>query len=405
MTFPADPHSLPPVQRLHLGRWLRQNLFNTIGNSLLTLFCLGAIAAVGWGTLHWATEVAKWQVIQINLPLFFIGQFPAQQIWRLWMLAGVLAALGGATVAGFAQTTRLSRFNLMLAGLMGASLLVLPLPWSSRLWLVAIEGMALAACAVALWWRAILLPWLGWGWVMAFPLGLWLISGGFGLAPIAAGEWKGLLLTLLTAAISIALSFPFGVLLALGRQSTLPVIRWVCTVYIELVRGLPLIAILFLALNMMPLFLPPGPMRDIALNSALSTVLFAIAGLTLFSAAYLAENVRGGLQTVPREQVEAAKALGLNPLLITLLVVLPQALRASIPAIVGQFISLFKDTALLSLFGFLELTGITRDILAQPEFIGDYKEGYLFIGAIYWCACYSMSAIGQRLERQIGIGQ
>ena len=404
MTVSSDPH-FPKSQRFQLRRWLRQNLFNTVGNSLLTIFCLVAIAVLSWGAIYWFNEVAQWQVIQTNLPLFFIGQFPAEQIWRLWLFAAILAGLIGLTTAGLLQVQRLPRWSWIVAGLAGAVVLTLPVPWSARICLVGVEAIAVAACALGLQGGPRWLPWLGWGWVLAFPLGLWLIGGGLGLAPVTANEWKGLLLTLLTAALSIALSFPLGVLLALGRQSKLPAIRWVCTLYIEVVRGLPLIAILFLALNMMPLFLPPGPVRDIALNSAFATILFAIAGLTLFSAAYLAENVRGGLQTVPREQVEAAKALGLNPLLVTGLVVLPQALRASIPAIVGQFISLFKDTALLSLFGFLELTGISRDILAQSAFIGRYQEVYLFIGAIYWGICYSMSLASRRLEHQLGVGQ
>jgi general L-amino acid transport system permease protein len=142
---------------------------------------------------------------------------------------------------------------------------------------------------------------------------------------------------------------------------------------------------------MLPLFLP--------VELRLDRVLRAIAGLVLFSAAYMAENVRGGLQSIPRGQIEAAKALGLNTPLVVILIILPQALRAVIPAIVGQFIGLFKDTSLLSLVGLVELTGIARSILAQPEFIGRYAEVYLFIGFIYWLFCYSMSLASRRLER------
>jgi general L-amino acid transport system permease protein len=189
---------------------------------------------------------------------------------------------------------------------------------------------------------------------------------------------------------SIVLAFPLGILLALGRQSTLPVLRGFSTVYIELIRGLPLIGILFMAQVMLPLVLPGQPNLD--------RVVRAIAGLTLFNAAYLAENVRGGLQSIPKGQTEAAKALGLSIPLMLLLVILPQALRISIPSIVGQFISLFKDTSLLSLFALLELTGISRSILAQPQFLGQYAEVYLFIGLIYWSVCYTMSIVSRRLE-------
>jgi general L-amino acid transport system permease protein len=228
-------------------------------------------------------------------------------------------------------------------------------------------------------------------WLVVLAISLWLIGGGLGLPLVRTSLWNGLLLTLMMAIISIGLSFPLGVGLALGRQSSLPVIRWMSTAYIELIRGLPLVGILFLAQVMLPLLLPSGVRPD--------RVLRAIIGLTLFSAAYLAENVRGGLQAIPKGQVEAARSLGLSAPLVTLLIVLPQALRISIPAIVGQFIGLFKDTSLLSLFALVELTGISRAILAQPQFIGRYAEVYLFIGFVYWLFCYGLSWAGRRLER------
>jgi general L-amino acid transport system permease protein len=240
--------------------------------------------------------------------------------------------------------------------------------------------------------------WLPAAWVICFLLVFWFIKGGFGLEGTDTNVWNGLLLTLLMAVISITLSFPIGVLLALGRQSNLPVVRWFSILYIEVIRGLPLIGILFLAQVMFPLFLPPEFRQ-------MDRVVRAIAGLVLFSAAYLAENVRGGLQAVPRGQAEAARALGLNPALVVLLIVLPQALKAVIPAIVGQFIGLFKDTSLLALFGLLELTGISRSVVAQPQFLGRYAEAYLFIGVIYWVFCYSMSLASRRLEQKLNVGQ
>ena len=247
---------------------------------------------------------------------------------------------------------------------------------------------AFAGCCLGWKFAKIIVPWLTFSWLLSFPLILWLIGGGLGLRSVSSSDWNGLLLTLLMAAFGIELSFPIGVLLALGRTSDLPVVRWFSILYIEIIRGLPLIGILFLAQVMLPLFLP----------IRLDQVLRGVAGLILFSAAYMAENVRGGLQSIPRGQIEAAKVLGLNPVLVLLLIVLPQALRVVIPVIVGQFIGLFKDTSLLSLVGLLELRGITISILAQPQFLGRYAEVYLFIGLIYWIFCYAMSLASRKLE-------
>jgi len=383
--------------------WIRKNLFNTWYNGLLTLVCLGVIYLVMRGLWGWATEIAEWQVVQVNLRLFFAGRFPASQLWRLWLGAGVAIALSSLTWTSFIPARRWSWIRGVALILAGTGIALLPLEFTVRLWLAAIVATSQLAVWAGRQWQIAFKRGLSLAWVLSFPAILWLIGGGLGLEPVSSEEWKGLLLTLLVAAASILLSFPMGVLLALGRQSNLSVVRWFCILYIEIVRGLPLIAILFVALNLLSLFLPPGPFRDSLLNSAFSNLLFAIAGLTFFSAAYLAENVRGGLQAVPREQIEAARALGLNPILVVVLIVLPQALRAVIPAIVGQFIGLFKNTALLSIFGFLELTGIARDILAQSEFLGRYQEVYLFIGLIYWSFCYAMSSISQRLEKQLAV--
>ena len=266
-----------------------------------------------------------------------------------------------------------------------------------NLWLLGIGGLAIANLWVGDWLRTHRLGkrisrGLPIFWFLTFFSILWLLSGGWGLKPVSTNLWNGLLLTLLMAGISIVLSFPIGVLLALGRRSDLPVIRTLCVLYIETIRGLPLIGILFMSQVMLPLVLPTQVQLD--------SVLRAIAGLTLFSAAYLAENVRGGLQSIPKGQIEAAQALGFHSALILSLIVLPQALRAVIPAIVGQFIGLFKDTSLLSIVGLVELTGIARSILSQPQFLGRYAEVYLFIAAIYWLFCYLMSLGSKRLEQQ-----
>lgn len=208
--------------------------------------------------------------------------------------------------------------------------------------------------------------------------------------------WSGIVLTLVLATVTILLSFPLGVLLALGRTSRLPVIRLSCITIIEVVRGVPLITILFMAQVMLPMFLP--------LNLSIDRVVRAIAGMTIFTAAYLAEVIRGGLQAVPREQLEAARALGLSELLVTLLVLLPQALRLVIPAIMGQFVSVFKDTTLIAIVGLLELLGILSSITKQPEFPGTVREVYFFAAAFFFIICYAMSVASRRVEKQLGVG-
>ncbi|MGD1855487.1 MAG: amino acid ABC transporter permease [Leptolyngbyaceae cyanobacterium] len=219
------------------------------------------------------------------------------------------------------------------------------------------------------------------------------ISGFFGLEPIGTNNWGGLTLTLFLAITGIALCFPIGVIMALGRRSKLPIIKGLSIAYIELIRGVPLISILFMGQVMIPLFLPEGVRPD--------NIVRAIVGLTLFSSAYLAENVRAGLQAIPRGQSEAAASLGLNNPLTLSLIVLPQALKIAIPAIVGQFISLFQDTTLLGIVGLVELLGISNSILANPKYLGDYAEVYLFIAVLYWFFCYAMSLGSRRIERAL----
>lgn len=211
------------------------------------------------------------------------------------------------------------------------------------------------------------------------------------LLPVTdTGRWGGFLLTLLLTVVAIIGSFPLGVLLALGRRSSLPAIRITCIVFIELVRGVPLITVLFMAQLLVPLVNPALAEVD--------NVFRAMVGLTLFSAAYLAENVRGGLQSVAGGQEEAARALGLTGWQITLFITLPQALRAVIPALVGQCIALFKDTSLVALVGLLDLTGTSRSVIAQSEFVGLQNEIFLFTSILYFIFSYIMAAISRRIE-------
>jgi general L-amino acid transport system permease protein len=374
--------------------WLRKNLFNTWYNSLLTIGCLGFLFWSLREFVNWVTTQAQWTVIQANLRLFLVGRFPQTLYWRAWIVLAIASFLFSISSSILFRKQQDSKFVFAIFAFISSFLLIfLPLDLTSRLWLLLIAVLILLGFWVGKKFALAIASWLSLIWLLSFPVILWLMGGGFGLQPVTTNLWNGLMLTLLMAIVSIALSFPIGVLLALGRTSSLPIIRWFSILYIEIVRGVPLIGVLFLAQVMLPLFLPT--------EWRLDRVIRGIAGLVLFSAAYMAENVRGGLQSIPRGQIEAAKALGLKTYLVILLVVLPQALRAVIPAIVGQFIGLFKDTSLLSIVGLVELTGISRSILAQPQFIGRYKEVYLFVGLIYWIFCYSMSLASRRLEKQL----
>lgn len=379
--------------------WARKNLFSTWYNSILTVVCLIVAFQTIKGIIVWATTKAQWRVLEANLPLFFVGRFPSESYWRLWIITAIIALLGGLTWGNIQREERLLNPPLLIilgAAVVGA--VISPINLTSRLYLLGIIIAATATYVIARQIPPKIMGWMPAIWVLSFPVILWLIKGGLGLTEVSTNEWGGLVLTLFLAVISIVLSFPLGVLLALGRQSSLPVVKLLSTLYIEIVRGLPLIGILFLGQVMLQLFLPPEYPK-------LDRVIRAIAGLTLFSAAYLAENVRGGLQAVPRGQIEAARSIGLNTPLLTILIVLPQALRTVIPAIGGQFIGLFMDTSLLSLFGMLELIGISRAVLANPSYIGRYAEVYIFVGIIYWVFCYSMSLASRKIEQSLEVGQ
>ena len=396
-TIPVLPP--PPTESPTPWNWARKNLFSTWYNSILTVVCLIIAFQAIRGIIVWVTTKAQWRVLEANLPLFFAGRFPSESYWRLWIVAAIIALLGGLTWGNIQRQERL--WNPPLLIILGAAVVgavISPIDLTSRLYLLGIIIAAAASYAIGRQIHPKIMDWMPAIWVLSFPIVLWLIKGGLGLTEVSTNDWGGLVLTLFLAVISIVLSFPLGVLLALGRQSSLPVVRLLSTLYIEIIRGLPLIGILFLGQVMLQLFLPPEYPK-------LDRVIRAIAGLTLFSAAYLAENVRGGLQAVPRGQIEAARSIGLNTPLLTILIVLPQALRTVIPAIGGQFIGLFMDTSLLSLFGMLELVGISRAVLANPSYIGRYAEVYLFIGIIYWIFCYSMSLASRKIERTLEVGQ
>ena len=378
--------------------WLRKNFFSTWHNSLLSLILFSLIL---WGItnfISWSTTEAEWQVIKVNLPLLMVGRYPKDQYWRIWLMVSIISSLFGLSCGVIARNSAklLTLPVLILIAVLPVIILFFPVNLPFKLLLIVMVILVITTAWIG---KKIgiknsnLGQYLSFSWLVAFLLILWLIGGGLGLKSVSTNDWGGLKLTILMAVVSIFLSFPLGVLLALGRQSTLPVMRIFSIGYIEIIRGLPLISILFMGQIMIPLFLPDGMRPD--------RILRAILGLTLFSSAYLAENVRSGLQSVPRGQTEAARALGLNTPLSLGLIVLPQALKVAIPSIVGQFISLFQDTTLLSIVGLVELLGISRSILAQPQFLGDYAEVYLFDGVLFWIICYAMSFGSQQLEKKL----
>lgn len=221
-------------------------------------------------------------------------------------------------------------------------------------------------------------------------------STALNLPIVDTSLWGGLLLTLVLAAVGLGLGFPLGILLALGRRSRLPVLRALCVAYIELIRGVPLIMVLFMSTIMLPLFLPGGIEVD--------KVLRAQIGITLFAAAYLAEVVRGGLQGLPSSQEDAAKALGMSSWQSMVLIILPQVLRIVIPPLVSTFIGLFKDTSLVAIIGLFDLLGMAAATTANPDWLGRLVEAYVFVAAIYWVFCYSMSQYSLHLEKKYKIG-
>ncbi len=243
--------------------------------------------------------------------------------------------------------------------------------------------------------RGMIVGWIGAASVMAFFLAA--ATSGSGLV-IQTNFIGGLLLTLLLSVVGLLVAFPLGILLALGRTSTMPIFRVVSTAYIEVVRGVPLITILFFGALFLPLFLP-GEIR-------IDPVIRALVAVSLFGAAYLAENVRGGLQSISKGQYEAAKAVGLNTVQMTLLIVLPQALRAVIPALVGQAIAIFKDTSLVFIIGLTEILAVAQKVVpGQPSFVGSQRENLLFVAFVYWMFTFTFSRASQRLERKLGVGE
>jgi general L-amino acid transport system permease protein len=389
-------------------RRLRHELFASPGDAVLSVGLLTVLALAAVGLARWALVQAQWAVIQVNTTLFAVGRYPMAQQWRLWLLTTLLVAAAGlswgllrAHPRADREGTLWPRNDRLFVGLLLA--VALWLPWALKLSVgIQARWWGLALLLVGLRWlagrhgRQLPKQWLRLVpliWPALYLIGMVLISGGLGLVSVPPSEWGGLLLTLLAASFAILLCFPLGVLLALGRRSELPLLRWASVIYIEFIRGAPLITLLFLGQNILGFLLPNG--------LAPERVWRAAWVLTFFAAAYLAEAVRSGLAAVPNGQVEAARSLGLSYPQALRMVVLPQALRVALPAMVGQFISLLQDTTLLSLIGLLELLGVARTVMANPEFLGKSAEVYLTLAVLFWCCCAALGLGSRALERRL----
>ncbi len=350
----------PPRTRIGLVGWLRANLFSTWYNSALTL----ATVYLLWRTIppfiRWAfvdslwnsgsqecqaIDGACWSIIPANIRFILFGFYPYGAQWRPAIAVALLVGL------------------LIYSQYRGN--------WKKRLvylWLAGLIGM-----------------------------GVLMRGGIFGLMPVETTKWGGLPLTLLLAVFGLTAAYPLGILLALGRQSRLPAVKTLSVVYIELIRGVPLISLLFMSSVVFPLFLPEG----VTINK----ILRAQAAIILFTAAYIAEVVRGGLQAMPKGQYEAAESMGLTYYQTMRLVILPQALKIVIPPSVSILISAFKDTSLVVIIALYDLLKTTQSVLGDPRWMGYSAEAYIFLALIYFVCCFYMSNFSRKLERQLGTGR
>lgn len=399
MTTPQHAEDLPPpITEVGVVGWVRKNLFSSKGSGLATIIITLLLVAVVWFFMGWAVNDARWGVITANMRLFLVGLYPQDEIYRVWITMLALSLITGLS-AGTWSSGAVRLMAIMLAAGQATIALLIVISGLSVVAAVAVvaNGVLTLGAMYLAGRRPVSRRWLIVGWTLTSIFTFILLYGLGDATPLPAvstSVWGGLLLTVLLSLVAILLSFPIGVLLALGRRSELPVVRILCTTYIELIRAVPLITVLFMAALLFPLFLP----EDVRIDN----VIRAMGGLTLFTAAYIAENVRGGLQAIPNGQVEAAQALGLRGWQVNLFIVLPQALRIVIPANVGQFISLLKDTTLVVIVGLLEILGIGRAVLAQPEWLGASFEVYVFVGAVFFVLSYTLSQASYRLEKELG---
>jgi general L-amino acid transport system permease protein len=389
--------------------WLRKNLISTPLNIALTVLIAAGMAGALVALVRFIAA-ADFTILRVNLALFVVGGFPRDQLWRVaaslsllgamfglvaglvWSGAAAKAREAGLPVPHHTSLARIARrfWPLALVILVCLSLTQTPGP--------AISVVAALVIGVITYWAARAVQASRWMWILAMLLPVFayltLTTSGIGW-----DQWGGLQLNLFLTLAGVVFAFPLGILLALGRRSSLPVVKGISVTYIELIRGVPLITLLLLGVFALGFFLP--------LELRPSGVTRVLVAITLFEAAYIAEVVRGGFQAVPPGQVEAAASLGLSTYQATRTIVMPQALRATIPAMVGQFISLFKDTTLVAVVGFPDVLAASGFANTQSAFNaqGLARITLPFVAMVFWAGCYTMSREAKRLERRLGIGE
>ena len=424
-TAPA-PILQPPRSEVGVIGWMRANLFASRFSGALTIVCAAVLLVGGWFGFKWVLLGADWGVVAEIGGLLVLGPYNTDQscpgnncFWRpqvglllvsillgmAWVVAGGgvakrIAIITAAAAAAFAFLPySFERMGMDVRLLLLANLPALALGWAVARYVPSfrtVKGVGIFALAAFLLTLLLLRGWEdgGPGLMPALLFG-WVP----GLEPVVdLKNWGGLMLNILLAVAGIALSLPIGIGLALGRRSDLQVVKAICVVFIEVFRGVPLITLLFMSQVLVPLAFP----RDFPLDPLPRAAII----ITLFSSAYMAENIRGGLQALHPGQAEAARALGLPGWHTMLLISLPQAIRNVIPAIVGQFISLFKDTSLVYIIGMLDIVRQSRAyITSNPELIPSAKELFIFIAVVFWVFCYGMSYVSRRYERHLGVGE
>lgn len=377
--------------------WLSKNLFSSPSNSVLTVVVGSFLLLVLYAGIKFIFFDADWTIISVNRRLIFLGRYPQGEEWRVWPPLWLVFGLGGLSYGLLARASRrdLVWLAIILAFILGflahggvgllfggATLFAVATYRAGRL----AEDRPLLRSRLR---RVAII-----GWLLLIPFTVVMIAAFGGVRPAL---WGGLLLNVLLAIIGIGIGLPLGILLALARASSLPVLKGVSTAVIEVTRGGPLVAWLFISRFVLPAFLPDWLQVD--------PIVSAMIIVSLFTGAYVAEIVRGGLQSVDPGQAEAAHALGLSTFNVTTFIVLPQAIRAVIPALISQMISLWKDTTLFSVLGFTDALGGAEAAFAQTEFIGRQKEALLFIALLFWSGSLGMSRLSQRFEKVLGIGE
>jgi general L-amino acid transport system permease protein len=403
-----DRYALPPGERAVEAapsrepatplEWIKTNLFSSPMNGAVTIVMVIVLAYLGYRLTRWIFVTADWRVVKANLRIYMIGRFPLDQAWRVWAAGYFVAALAGLSWGVFGPRLRWTARSITLRAIL-AVLALLALSYlleGLKIWLLtaALPGLVGLGIVAGRAGGRRLRSWIWVPWTLAFPAVIVALRAFGGVPPRL---WGGFLLNVLVAAVAIFLSFPIGILLALGRRSSLPAISVFCVGFIELVRGVPLFTLIIFGQFILPLMLPPG--------IRLETIVTQMLVFTIFSSAYVAEIVRGGLQGVHFGQYEAARAVGLSTTRTMLLIILPQALRSTIPPMISHFISLFKDTSLLAALAITELLRAARRASSQLAFIGDVKEALLAAAVIFWIVAFSMSRWSQRLERRLGVGE